>query len=59
MQSLFVRYTVAFCMAHILEKELNEFKEEWNAHSIRSNSKTLLPSGIPNDMYDMPQTYGK
>ena len=25
MESLFVRYTVAFCMAHILEKE---FKEE-------------------------------
>ena len=46
-------------MAHILESELDEFKEEWNTHSLRANSKTLLPSGIPNDLYDMPETYGK
>ena len=46
-------------MAHILESELNEFKEEWNTHSLRANSKTLLPSGIPNDLNDMPETYGK
>jgi hypothetical protein len=52
------KYTVAFCMAHIVEAELNEFKQEWNNHYIRANSKTLLPSGIPNDLFDMPHSYG-
>lgn len=45
-------------MANLLESELNEFRQEWNAHKIRANNKSLLPSGIPNDLYDMPQTYG-
>ena len=53
------RYAVAYCMGHIVEQESDEFKAEWNAHTIRANSKSLLPSCIPNDMYDMPQTYGQ
>ena len=52
------RYTVAYCIADILDSELNEFKNEWNVHKIRANSKTALPSGIPNDLYEMPHTYG-
>ena len=53
-----LRYAVAYCMAHILENEWNEFRDEWNSHKIHENSKTLLPSGIPNDLYDLPQTFG-
>ena len=46
-------------MAHLVEKELNEFKDSWNNHRIRANDKTALPSGIPNDLYWMPSVYGK
>ena len=53
------RYIIAYCMAHIIESEIDEFKTEWNDHNIRANSKTALPSGRPNDLYDMTQTYGK
>lgn len=45
-------------MGHLIETELAEFRQEWNCHKIRSNSKTILPSGIPNDLYEMPQSYG-
>ena len=45
-------------MGHLIETELAEFRQEWNRHKIRSNSKTILPSGIPNDLYEMPQSYG-
>ena len=45
-------------MAHIIEFELKEFQKAWNSHTIRNNTKSLLPSGIPDDLYQMPQTYG-
>lgn len=45
-------------MAQLLEKELNEFKDSWNNHRMRANHKSALPSGIPNDLYDMPSVYG-
>ncbi len=46
-------------MGHLVEKELDEFKESWNNHRIRSNNRSALPSGIPNDLYEMPNLYGK
>ena len=50
--TFFSRYALAFCTAHIIEEELSEFKREWNCHKIRKNHKTVLPFGIPNDLFD-------
>lgn len=32
---------------------------DWNCHRLRKNVKSCLPAGIPNDLYDMPEFYGK
>jgi hypothetical protein len=52
------KYCLTYVTLHLIESELNEFMEEWNTHKIRANSRSRLPSGIPNDLYDMPSTYG-
>ena len=28
------RYVVAYCMGHLIETELAEFRQEWNCHKI-------------------------
>ena len=43
----------------IIARELDEFKNYWNSHKIRSNKKSSLPSGIPNNLYSMPTVYSK
>ena len=52
------RYCLAYSMGALLEKELEEFVCSWNSHLIRSNSKARCPSGIPNDLFEMPENYG-
>ena len=39
--------------------ELEDFATYWNNHCIRKNSGTEAPSGIPTDMFDMPEEFGK
>ena len=41
-------------MTPLLQKELEDFKDAWNSHSIRKNHLTHLPEGVPNDLYEMP-----
>ena len=50
------RYCLAYSMGALLEKELEEFVCSWSSHLIRSNSKARCPSGIPNDLFEMPET---
>ena len=45
-------------MAHLIEDELEKFVEHWNTHVMRANRLTGSPSAIPNDLYEMPNTYG-
>lgn len=52
------RCIVAYCMGHIIQSEVDEFKREWNSHKIRANRKTLLPNGRPDDLFDMVKSYG-
>lgn len=51
------KYFLAYSMGALLEKELEEFVCGWNSHLIRSNSKARCPSGIPNDLFEMPENY--
>ena len=50
---------LAYSTVPVIERELAEFAEHWNTHMIRSNKKASCPSGIPDDLYDMPLLYGK
>lgn len=42
-----------------LEEELATFVNDWNSHLIRKNRHSLSPSGVPNEMYELPSMYGK
>ena len=42
----------------LIEKALTEFKERWNAHTIRPNHLSGCPSGVPNDLYNLPEING-
>ena len=42
----------------LIEKELGEFVHYWNTHCIRQSNGNCV-GGIPDDIYDMPQHYGK
>ena len=53
------RFTFAFVMAPILEHELDEFVYHWNTHQIHPSRDARCPGGIPEDLFDMPQSYGK
>ena len=41
-----------------LERDLEEFVDNWNTHLIRHNRLSGCPSGIPNHLYDYPSVYG-
>ena len=53
------RFTLAFTFGNLLQRDLDAFVEEWNAHPIRKNRHAPSPHGCPNDIYDMPTLYGK
>ena len=61
--SLYVYYHPKQCLAivflPILERELQEFVQYWNSHPLRRNRLTECPQGIPDDLYDMPNQYGR
>ena len=38
----------------LLQREMEEIKDDWNQHRIRLQKKTDRPNGVPNDLYDFP-----
>ena len=46
--------TVSFCFMHLVQKSLNEVKNEWNAHRIRPSRNTNVPGGIPDQLFFVP-----
>lgn len=42
----------------VLEKEVAEYVKQWNSHLIRKNKQCQTPSGIPDEIYSMPEVYG-
>ena len=53
-QCCFYRFSLYYVMTPLLQKELEDFQDAWNSHSIRKNHLTHLPEGVPNDLYEMP-----
>ena len=49
---------MAYCYAHILEEELSDFQTEWNTHRMRKSYGSRCPSGVPNDLYNLPDLTG-
>lgn len=41
-----------------MQKELDQFVEEWNSHRIRQSKNADAPGGIPNTMYYFPSLTG-
>jgi len=42
----------------LLQREMEEMKDDWNQHRIRLQKKTDRPNGVPNDLYDFPEEKG-
>ena len=46
-------------MVPLIQKQLDTFGTTiWNIHRIRTQKQTLLPSGVPNYIFDFPEEYG-
>ena len=53
------RQCLAIVFLPILERELQEFVQYWNSYPLRRNRVTECPQGIPDDLYDMHNQYGR
>ena len=43
---------------HLVQKGLNEVKNEWNTHRIRPSRNTNVPGGIPDQLFFVPASEG-
>ena len=43
---------------HLLQRDLDMVKKEWNSHLIRPSRSTSAPAGHPDELYYMPQILG-
>ena len=55
---IFFRHCLGYVYESLLEKALDEFKVRWNSHRIRKNRLSGCPSGIPDDLYTLPEING-
>ena len=42
----------------LLNKALQDFKQRWNTHKIRPSRTAGCPSGVPDDLYSLPELTG-
>ena len=54
----FSRDCFALCFMHLVQKDLDRIKVEWNCHRIRQCRQSCCPSGHPNELYELPQLLG-
>ena len=52
---IFFRHCLGYVYESLLEKALDEFKV---SHRIRKNRLSGCPSGIPDDLYTLPEING-
>ena len=52
------RDSLKLCFMHLVQKDLDLVKKEWNCHPIRPSKNTSAPSGRPDELYQMPQILG-
>ena len=43
----------------LLEKDLQAFVDDWKSHPIRSDKHVGGPSGRPDDLFVVPEMFGK
>lgn len=43
---------------HLVQKDLDMVKREWNSHLIRRSKNTSAPAGHPDELYHLPQILG-
>lgn len=46
-----------FCLAELLQEDLNEVKEHWSTHRIRKSRNDTIP-GVPDVLYYLPEGRG-
>ena len=54
-----LRDAVRFCFGPILQKELDEFRDDWNNHRIRKSTMAETLGGIPELLYFAPAHCGQ
>nr|XP_023008579.1 uncharacterized protein LOC106674987 [Maylandia zebra] len=47
-----------YVFLNVLQKELDEYRDLWNTHTIRPVRQSCCPSGKPEAMYHLPHRYG-
>ena len=52
------RHILAYVYGLQLRKSLDDFKDRWNSHRIRTNRVAGCPDDVPEDLYNLPQLYG-
>ena len=58
---LFVHHNVcrhAYTYGRLLNEALHDFKTRWNSHKIRPSRTAGCPSGVPDDLYSLPELTG-
>ena len=53
------RHCLAFIYAPFLQKALDDFRDRWNSHRMRPNKKAGCPTGVPDDLYNLPHLTGR
>lgn len=57
--NLVLRSILAFVMIPMLQRELDEFKDNvWNSHRIHLQKEALIADGIPNHIVEFREKYG-
>lgn len=44
-----------FCFMGVIQKDLDEVRRQWNTHRIRPSAGSRCPSGIPDELYYLPE----
>ena len=52
------RYSLAFVFGPLVERDCEEFLNDWNSHHIRADKHAGGPSGRPDDLFDAPEMFG-
>ena len=51
-------YLIADAFELLLREALDDFCNRWNLHRIQPNRKAGCPSGVPDDLYQLPHLNG-
>ncbi|CAI8013197.1 hypothetical protein GBAR_LOCUS8401 [Geodia barretti] len=49
------RDCLRFCFMHLIQQELDKVAHELNTHTTRSSKHCLVPAGVPNELYFLPE----